>query len=137
MSNVYTLAQRQQIRKYFCLSIYAASSNPLMEGAMNTIQGLADPSPFNDSITIINNLALIDQQRFNITFAGIASVSSTGSRISVTRNVEQLKDMGRELIRQLASIFSMYPVGDYYGDSPINSSGTIELAPFAKGDGSN
>jgi hypothetical protein len=124
----YTDLQRVQLRGYMGMSKLFASSNAIFENVLNTIQGtIDDGSTFNQTVLILNQLLALDT-RIATNSTLMLATNVTGEVVfDAIRADAGLRRIGRALINQLATIFSMKPSKDYYSAAEIDDTGTITL----------
>jgi hypothetical protein len=105
-----------------------ASSNAIFENVLNTIQSdIDDGSTFNQTILILNQLLILDTRIFTNSALMLATEIPSEVVFDAIRNDAGLRKVGRALINQLSTIFSMPPQRDYYSAVKISTDGSPRL----------
>ena len=92
----YTDLQRVQLRGYMGMSKLFASSNAIFENVLNTIEGaIDDGSTFNQTITLLNQLLVIDQQIITNSTLMLATEVSDEVKFDAIRNDRGIRSVGR------------------------------------------
>src|ERR1039457_1923052 len=106
--STYTDLQRVQLRGFMGMSKLFASSNAIFENVLNTIQSdIDDGSTFNQTILILNQLLILDTRIFTNSALMLATEIPSEVVFDAIRNDAGLRKVGRALINQLSTIFSM------------------------------
>jgi hypothetical protein len=132
--NTYTDLQRVQLRGFMGMSKLFASSNAIFENVLNTIEGdIDDGSTFNQTITLLTSLLALDARIATNSTLMLATQVTGEVLFDAIRADAGLRKIGRALINQLATIFSMKPSKDYYGAAELDDTGNVTLYGLNQG----
>lgn len=129
----FTADQRAQIRLYMGMPKLFSQSNPVLESAMDALDGLVNQDGGATQarmITALQQLDAINTQLIANSKLMLATEVMDEVKFDAIRNDAGIRKMGRYLIQQIAIPLSMNPAVDFFGPPALNPTPDIVMHKY-------